>query len=131
MGAHGDSFAAMDTQITLKNPNLGLFVVGTDSHMQRDTAAELFPFVQSAQMGNKEISPKTGNLSNFSKKSNLGSSLGVAVDEFNSGNHGLGNLNPGLIGLDNANPLSLVNDGSDHVAPSQQPFPSSIVGRKQ
>ncbi|PON43415.1 hypothetical protein PanWU01x14_274380, partial [Parasponia andersonii] len=103
MGTHGDSFATMDAQINLKNPNLGLFVVDTDSHMQRDAAAEFFPSVHSEQKGNKDDSPKTGN-------------------------HGLGNLNPGIVGLGNAIQPSLVNDGSDCIAPFWQPLSSSVVG---
>ncbi|PON33478.1 hypothetical protein PanWU01x14_352360, partial [Parasponia andersonii] len=130
MGTHGDSFATMDAQITLKNPNLGLFVVDTDSHMQRDEAVELFPSVHSEQKGNKDDSPKMGNVSNFSKKGNLGSSLDAAVAELNSGNHGLGNLNLGIVGLGNAIQPSLVNDGSDRIAPFRKPLPSSVVGQE-
>ncbi|PON62775.1 hypothetical protein TorRG33x02_277910 [Trema orientale] len=77
-------FVAMDAHITLKNPDLGLFEVDTDPHIQGDAAADLLPLFQSAKMGNKEPSPKTGNLSNVPKKSNLGSSLGVAAAENNS-----------------------------------------------
>ncbi|PON54716.1 hypothetical protein PanWU01x14_193390 [Parasponia andersonii] len=95
----------MDAQITLKNPNLGLFVVDTDSHMQKDAAAELFPSVHYEQKGNKDDSPKTGN-------------------------HGLGNLNPGIVGLGNAIQPNLVNDGSDRIAPFRQPLPSSVVGQE-
>ncbi|PON49449.1 hypothetical protein PanWU01x14_230330, partial [Parasponia andersonii] len=130
MGTHGDSFTAMDAQITLKNPNLGLFVVDTDSHMQRDAAAELFPSVHSKQKGNKDDSPKTVNMSNFSKNGNLGSSLDAAVAELNSRNHGLGNLNSGIVGLGNAIQSSLVNDRIDRIAPFQQPLPSSVVGQE-
>ncbi|PON41693.1 hypothetical protein PanWU01x14_287560, partial [Parasponia andersonii] len=127
IGTHGDSFAAMDAQITLKAPNLGLFVVDIDSHMQRDALAELFPSVLFEKKGNKDDSPKTGNISNFSKKGNLASSLDPNVAELNSGNHGLGHLNPGIVGLGNAIQPSLVNDGSDCIAPFRQPLPSSVV----
>ncbi|PON63255.1 hypothetical protein TorRG33x02_276700 [Trema orientale] len=127
--ARGDSIAAIGDQIILKNPNLGLFVVGTDSHMQRDETTELCPRVQSVQKGNNHDSPKMGNKSNFSKKGNLGSSLGAAVADFNSGNHGLDNLNQGIVGLGNANQLGLVNDISDRVVSSRQPL-SSVVGQE-
>ncbi|PON34433.1 hypothetical protein TorRG33x02_353330 [Trema orientale] len=113
--------AAMDVNLTLKNPNLGLFVVEPDLQKQKEGTASPFPSLQPGQQGNKGDST-TGNKGDSKtsnkKMGNLDPSLGMAA--LNPGKYDLGNRNMGLVGLGNASQPGLVTEGFVHATSSSR-----------
>ncbi|PON90215.1 hypothetical protein TorRG33x02_140650, partial [Trema orientale] len=102
----------MDVNITLQNPNLGLFMVET----QKDGAA--CPHAQ--------LSTKTGNKGDLNS-GNLGSSLDAAA--LIPGKHDLGNLNMGLSGLGNAIQPGMVTESLAHATSSSRQLPSMAADK--
>ncbi|PON39934.1 hypothetical protein TorRG33x02_341540, partial [Trema orientale] len=115
LAAAPPSLATMDVNITLQNPNLGLFVVET----QKDGAA--CPLLQHAQ-----LSTKMGNKGDLNS-GNLDSSLGAAA--LNPGKHDLGNLNMGFSGLGNANQPGMVTEGLAHATSSSRQISSMAADK--